>query len=131
MRKGPVQLDLFEPYVYGYEFKVIVTNKILAAGSIVDYHAGRGSQENTFGELKTHCHMDYVPVARVQATKPTCLRASLPSTSFATCKCRFNHRNGQQIANEPPYGCSNALKRFAAPLFNAPDDCPRHHENTF
>ena len=26
-RKGPVQLDLFEPCQYGYEFKVIVTNK--------------------------------------------------------------------------------------------------------
>jgi len=26
-QKGPVQLNLFEPYQYGYEFKVIVTNK--------------------------------------------------------------------------------------------------------
>jgi hypothetical protein len=25
--KGPIQLDLFEPYEFGYEFKVIVTNK--------------------------------------------------------------------------------------------------------
>lgn len=29
--KGPVQLDLFEPYEYGDEFKVIVTDKDLAA----------------------------------------------------------------------------------------------------
>jgi len=41
--KGPVQLDLFEPYAYGYEFKVIVTNKTMAAGNVVDYHAGAGS----------------------------------------------------------------------------------------
>jgi hypothetical protein len=48
-RKGPVQLDLFEPYEYGYEFKVIVTNKDLGASAIVDYHSGRGSQEGVFG----------------------------------------------------------------------------------
>jgi len=63
-------------HVYGYEFKVIITNKSLAAGSVVDYHAGRGSQENTFGELKTHCHMDYVPV-RTRMGNATYLLSSL------------------------------------------------------
>ena len=61
-QKGPVQLDLFEPYEYGYEFKVIVTNKTLSASGVVSYHEGRGSQEGIFGELKSHCQMDYVPV---------------------------------------------------------------------
>ena len=61
-RKGPIQLDLFEPHEYGYEFKVIVTNKTLHAKNIVAYHEGRGSQEGVFAELKTNCHMDYVPV---------------------------------------------------------------------
>ena len=60
-QKGPVQLDLFEPYQYGYEFKVIVTNKDLSASAVVDYHGGRGSQEGVFGELKTNCQMDYIP----------------------------------------------------------------------
>ena len=63
-QKGPVQLDLFVPYQYGYEFKVIVTNKDLSAAALVKYHSGRGSQENVFGELKTHCHMDYIPVRK-------------------------------------------------------------------
>ncbi len=63
-QKGPMQLDLFEPYQYGYEFKVIVTNKDLSASAIVDYHGGRGSQEGIFGELKTNCQMDYIPVRR-------------------------------------------------------------------
>ena len=63
-RKGPVQLALFEPYEYGYEFKVIVTNKDLGASAIVDYHSGRGSQEGVFGELKTQCQMDYIPVKK-------------------------------------------------------------------
>jgi hypothetical protein len=61
-KKAPVQLDLFTPYEYGYEFKVIVTNKTLRAKRVVMFHEGRGSQESIFGELKSHCHVDYVPV---------------------------------------------------------------------
>jgi hypothetical protein len=63
-QKGPIQLDLFEPYAYGYEFKVIVTNKDLTAAAAVEYHGGRGSQEGIFGELKTDCQMGYIPVRR-------------------------------------------------------------------
>ena len=63
-QKGPVQLDLFRPYEYGYEFKVIITNKDLAASGVVRYHEGRGSQEGVFGELKSQCQMDYVPVRK-------------------------------------------------------------------
>jgi hypothetical protein len=61
-QKGPIQLDLFEPYEYGYEFKVIVTNKTVGAKRVTAFHEGRGSQEGIFGELKSHCHLDYVPV---------------------------------------------------------------------
>jgi len=61
-QKGPVQLDLFIPYEYGYDFKVIITNKTLRAKRVVAYHEGRGSQEGIFGELKSHCHQDYIPV---------------------------------------------------------------------
>ena len=59
--KGPVQLDLFTPYEYGYEFKVILTNKQLKASRLVAYHNGRGSQEGIFAELKSHNQLDYVP----------------------------------------------------------------------
>jgi hypothetical protein len=61
-QKGPIQLDLFEPYEYGYEFKVIVTNKTVKAKRVAAFHEGRGSQEGIFAELKSHCHLDYVPV---------------------------------------------------------------------
>jgi hypothetical protein len=61
-QKGPIQLDLFVPYEYGYEFKVIITNKTLRPKRITAYHEGRGSQESIFGELKSHCHQDYIPV---------------------------------------------------------------------
>ena len=57
-----MQLDLFVPHEYGYEFKVMVTNKTLSAERVTAYHEGRSSQEGIFGELKSHCHQDYVPV---------------------------------------------------------------------
>lgn len=61
-QKGPIQLDLFVPYEYGYEFKVIVTNKTVRAKRVAAFHEGRGAQEGGFAELKSHCHLDYVPV---------------------------------------------------------------------
>jgi len=62
--KGPIQLDLFLPYQYGYDFKVVVTNKTLSPKKVVAFHEGRGSQEGIFGELKSHCQMGYVPVRK-------------------------------------------------------------------
>jgi len=67
--KEPVQLDLFTPHEVGHDFKVIVTNKRSSARNVLRFHNGRGAQENVFGELKSQCQMDYVPVRRlVQAT---------------------------------------------------------------
>jgi hypothetical protein len=60
--KEPIQLDLFIPHEYGYEFKVIITNKDISAQKVLAFHNGRGVQEGIFAELKTNCHMDYVPV---------------------------------------------------------------------
>ena len=63
-RKGPLQLDLFVPHEEGFEFKVIITNKRVGAGTVLRFHEGRGAQEGIFGELKTHCAMGHVPVRR-------------------------------------------------------------------
>ena len=63
--KEPVQLDLFIPHEYGYEFKVIVTNKQTTMKKVLSFHNGRGSQENTIGELKSQCNLDYVAVRRL------------------------------------------------------------------
>lgn len=65
-RKGPIQLDLFEPHELGFEFKVIITNKELQAKWLLQYHEERGSQEAIFGELKSHCSVDYIPVRTFQ-----------------------------------------------------------------
>ena len=59
--KEPVQLNLFIPYEYGYDFKVIITNKKLSAKKVLTYHNGRGAQEGLFAELKSQTQMDYVP----------------------------------------------------------------------
>ena len=67
--KNPVQLDLFEPYEYGYEFKVIVTNKTQKARAILKFHNGRGTQEGIIGEVKSHCFQDCVPVQSLNGNK--------------------------------------------------------------
>ncbi|MCA1853507.1 MAG: IS1380 family transposase [Beggiatoa sp.] len=59
--KDPIQLDLFVPHEYGYEFKVILTNKRLGARKTLVFHNGRGSQEGIFAELKSDNALGYVP----------------------------------------------------------------------
>lgn len=63
-RKGPLQLDLFDPRDWTYEYKVIVTNKSVGAWAITRYHDGRGAQEGIFGELKQDVAMGRIPVRR-------------------------------------------------------------------
>jgi hypothetical protein len=74
--KGAVQLDLFIPYEYGYDFKVIVTNKAVSAKKALSFHNGRGAQEGVFAELKSQTQMDYVPT-RTQAGNQTFLLSAV------------------------------------------------------
>lgn len=67
--KGPVQLDLFTPYDYEYDFSVIVSNKIIKPKKVLAFHHGRGSQEGLFAELKTQNQMDYVPTRNLNGNK--------------------------------------------------------------
>ena len=62
IQKEPIQLDLFIPHEYGYEFKVIVTNKLASGKKTLRYHNGRAAQESVFGELKSQSQMDYIAV---------------------------------------------------------------------
>jgi len=64
-QKGPLQLDLFEPLDFNYDYKVIVTNKSLSAKSIVQFHNGRGSQEAIFGNAKTDAGLSVIPTKRL------------------------------------------------------------------
>jgi len=64
-RKGPLQLDLFEPRSFDYEYKVIVTNKQESAKAIILFHNGRGSQEGLFAEAKQHAGLGVLPSRRL------------------------------------------------------------------
>jgi hypothetical protein len=64
-----VQLDLFIPIEYGYEYKVIVFNKRISAKKILILHNGRGSQESVFGELKTQSQLDYIAVNKLSGNQ--------------------------------------------------------------
>jgi len=59
--KGPLQLDLFEPKDFEYEYKVVATNKMGSAKAVLHFHNGRGSQEKIFGEAKQHAALDLIP----------------------------------------------------------------------
>lgn len=60
--KGPLQLDLFEPRDFTYEYKAIATNKTGTARNVLAFHNGRGAQEKIFGEAKQHAALDLIPM---------------------------------------------------------------------
>ena len=67
--KGPLQLDLFEPRDFNYDYKVIVTNRSGSAKSAVMFHNGRGSQEAIFGDAKNDAGLNVIPCKRLAANQ--------------------------------------------------------------
>lgn len=63
-QKGPLQLDLFEPKDWTYDYKIVMTNKRERAKNVLLFHNGRGSQEKLFGEAKQDAALDVVPMRR-------------------------------------------------------------------
>ena len=90
--KEPVQLDLFVPHVYGYEFKVVITNKKIRAREVILFHNGRGAQEGVFAELKSQGQLDYVPTKTLAGNQVFLLSAVLAHNL---------NRHLQMTANEP------------------------------
>ncbi len=68
-RKGPLQLQLFEPVDFNYDYKAIVTNKTESTKSVVLFHNGRGSQEALFGDAKNDTGLDMIPCRRLAANQ--------------------------------------------------------------
>lgn len=64
-QKGPLQLHLFEPRDFHFDYKVIVTNKSESAKSVVLFHNGRGSQEAIFGDAKNDAGLAAIPSKRL------------------------------------------------------------------
>lgn len=76
-RKGPLQLHLFEPRDFQYDYKVIVTNKIESVKSVVLFHNGRGSQEAIFGNAKNNVALDMIPCRRLTSNQIFTLTAMM------------------------------------------------------
>jgi len=76
-RKGPLQLDLFEPVDHDFEYKAIVTNKAVTAATVVAFFNGRGVQEQIFGEAKQDASLGYVPCKRLVPNQLYVLSAML------------------------------------------------------
>ena len=91
--KEPVQLDLFIPHEYGYEFKVIVTNKQTTMKKVLFFHNGRGAQENTFSELKSQCNLDYVAVRRLHGNLLYMMSAVLTHNLFRELHMMVHERD--------------------------------------
>ena len=64
-QKGPLQLHLFEPRDFQFDYKVIVTNKIDSAKSVAMFHNGRGSQEAIFADAKNDAGLNVIPSRRL------------------------------------------------------------------
>lgn len=75
-RKGPLQLDLFEPLDFEYTYSVIATNDSGTAARLVNRHHGRGAQEGLLGELKDQLHAG-VTVFKTQAANAGSMWASI------------------------------------------------------
>lgn len=76
-KKGPLQLDFFEPYDWDYKYQVIITNKTQSAKKVIEFHRGRGSQEKIFAQAKSQMNMGHIPVRTLNGNKFYCLASIL------------------------------------------------------
>jgi len=67
--KGPLQLHLFQPRDYGFEYKVMVTNKHQSPKHVILFHNGRGSQEAIFGDAKNDAGLNVIPSRRLAGNR--------------------------------------------------------------
>jgi hypothetical protein len=115
-QKGPIQLDLFLPHEYGYDFKVIVTNKTLSPDKVVAFHEGRGSQEGIFGELKSHCQMGYVPVRKWLGNQTYLLAGLFAHNLLRELQMMTSQRSRGTTAKRAPLWVFEELHTFRSGL---------------
>jgi len=105
--KEALQLDMFLPNEYEYQYSVITTNKTTHAKNVIAFHNGRGSQEGIFGELKEQGNMDYIPFKRL-----------LPNQFYLFC-CTLAHNLSRELQMRVlPQKRSTSYKRAAHWVFN-------------
>lgn len=104
--KEPIQLDIFLPDEFNHDYKVIVTNKMESAASVINYHEGRGSQEGVIGELKSEAMLDYIPFKRWIPNKLFLLAAVYAhnlSRQFQMINSEKLHRNTDKRSQILPF----------------------------
>jgi hypothetical protein len=107
--KEPVQLDLFVPYEYGHDFKVIVSNKDLGAKSLLAFHNGRGTQEGLFAELKSQTQLEYVPTRRLVGNQVYVLSAMIAHNLNRELQMIANQRDRHTTRRRAPLWRFNQL----------------------
>lgn len=109
-RKGPIQLHLFEPRDFQFDYKVIVTNKIESPKSVVLFHNGRGSQEAIFGNAKTDTALGVIPCRLLNANQ-----------TFTLCAMMAHNLSRQVQMLSKPSARRSLAKRPAAWAFEKLD----------
>lgn len=99
--KQPIQLDLFHPKDYNYQYKVIITNKCCKPARIVGYHEGRGTQEGLFAELKSQLAMSYIPCTTWNGNKIFMLSAILAHNLARELQMRHNDKERGTTTKRP------------------------------
>jgi hypothetical protein len=108
--KEPLQLDLFEPRDFDYDYRVVVTNKRGSARSVLLFHHGRGAQEGVFAEAKQHTGLDLIPSRRLVSNQMISLCAMMA------------HNLGRELQmRAQPRSTYSRPKRPAAWLFHTLD----------
>lgn len=114
--KEPVQLDLFIPHVYGYEFKVVVTNKTTWVRDVVKFHNGRGAQEGVFAELKSQGQLDYVPTHTLAGNQIFLLSAVLAHNLNRELQMAVHPQSRTTTSQRPPLWEFERLETFRRKL---------------
>ena len=98
-RKGPIQLELFTPVHWQYEYKVVLTNKTGTSGTILEFHNGRGAQEALFAQLKSQVQMDYLPTRRLTGNQTYLLCAVLAHNLYRELQMFLSPARPSQVRN--------------------------------
>ena len=119
-RKGPLQLDLFVPNDYIYEYKVVVTNKTTSGATALYFHHGRGSQEALIGEAKDACALGYIPQRRRLANQFFCTASLLAHNLGRELQMSAEPRARTSEPQRPALWHFQTLRRLRERLFVRP-----------
>jgi len=106
-KKGPIQLDLFQPVDTHYEYTAVITNKPHSAHAVLHFHHGRGSQEHLFGEIKSQGNLGYLPTRR-----------QVGNEIYTLCSALACNLQRELLMRATKPQRSNALKRHCLWVFD-------------